>query len=69
MGWLYRQDISRKELIAERTRSWERQSGETLVTSTCLAHCFRGNPFSGVLWAVWERTSIGFLTRQKSRRS
>lgn len=56
MGWLYRQDITRKELIAERTQSWERQSGETLVTSTCLANCYRGNSFSGVLWAVWERT-------------
>ncbi len=30
---------ARKELIAERTQSWERHSGETLVTSTCLAHC------------------------------
>jgi len=29
------------------------------VTSTCLAHCYRGGAFSGVLWAVWERTFIG----------
>lgn len=55
MGWLFRQDITRKELIADITKSWERQSGETLVRTECLAHCFRGGAFSGVLWAVWER--------------
>lgn len=27
-----------------------------LIATTCLAHCYRGNPYSGVLWAVWERT-------------
>jgi len=27
-----------------------------LVKSSCLAHCFRGGHFSGVLWSVWERT-------------
>jgi hypothetical protein len=58
MGWLFRQDITRKELIAERTESWERQSGETIVQSECLAKCFRGNVFSGVLWAVWERRFV-----------
>ncbi|PHQ34957.1 hypothetical protein [Rhodopirellula bahusiensis] len=58
MGWLFREDITRKELIAERTESWERQSGETIVQSECLAHCFRGCGFSGVLWAVWERRFI-----------
>ena len=30
-----------------------------LVKTTCLAHCFRGGRFSGVLWAVWERTFSG----------
>ena len=27
-----------------------------VITSTCLAHCYRGGSFSGVLWSVWERT-------------
>ncbi|WP_164102251.1 hypothetical protein [Candidatus Laterigemmans baculatus] len=27
-----------------------------VVQTTCLAHCYRGASFSGVLWAVWERT-------------
>lgn len=26
------------------------------VDSVCLAHCYRGGSFSGVLWSVWERT-------------
>lgn len=51
-------NITRKELIADRTESWERKSGETIVQSECLAHCFRGGGFSGVLWAVWERQFI-----------
>ena len=58
MGWLFRQDITRKELIAERSESWQRQSGETIVQSECLAHCYRGGSFSGVLWAVFERRFI-----------
>ena len=56
MGWLFTCGSTRRELIADRTKSWERTSGEMLVQSTCLAHCYRGNVFSGVLWSVWERT-------------
>lgn len=56
MGWTYPFGSSRRDLIAERTRSREWQSGETTVQTTCLAKCFRGGAFSGVLWTVWERT-------------
>jgi hypothetical protein len=56
MGWLFKSGSTRRDLIEERTQSWERQSGDMLVKSTCLAHCYRGNVFSGVLWSVWERT-------------
>ena len=56
MGWTYPADVSRKELIEQRTRPWDRQLNDVLVKSNCLAHCFRGGRFSGVLWAVWERT-------------
>lgn len=57
MGWLFRSGLSRKDLIAERTESWERTTAEgVLVASSCLASCFRGGVFAGVLWAVWERT-------------
>lgn len=56
MGWYYPHGVNRKELIAQRVESWERDTGEMLVTSTCLKHCYRGGVFSGVLWSVWERT-------------
>ena len=57
MGWLFRSGSTRKGLIAERIEGWERKNPDGLVvTSTCLAHCYRGGSFSGVLWSVWERT-------------
>lgn len=57
MGWLFKPGSSRKSLLAERIEGWQHttQDGMT-VTSTCLAHCYRGGSFSGVLWTVWERT-------------
>jgi len=56
MGWLFRAGSTRKELIAERTSDWTREGAEGVtVATTCLAHCYRGNVYSGVLWAVWER--------------
>jgi len=56
MGWTYPHGVNRKQLIAQRVEGWERETGEMLVKSTCLKHCFRGGAFSGVLWSVWERT-------------
>lgn len=56
MGWTYPHNVNRKELIAQRAKGWERDTGEMLVKSTCLKHCYRGGVFSGVLWSVWERT-------------
>jgi hypothetical protein len=56
MGWLFKNGYSRRDLIEERAKSWETTSGEMLVKSACLAHCYRGGIFSGILWAVWERT-------------
>jgi len=56
MGWLFPYGATRKSLIEERSKSWSRESNGTTVETTCLAHCYRGGSFSGVLWAVWERT-------------
>lgn len=56
MGWTYPHNVNRKQLIAQRVDGWERDTGEMLVKSTCLKHCYRGGVFSGVLWSVWERT-------------
>ena len=59
MGWLFKSGISRRDLIAENTKGWERiKEDGTVIKSTCLAHCYRGGVFSGVLWSVWERTFI-----------
>ena len=56
MGWLFKSGATRRGLIEERRKSWETTSGEMLVKSVCLAHCYRGCAFSGVLWSVRERT-------------
>lgn len=55
MGWTYPYGASRQTLIQDRTKSWERELDGGTVETTCLASCFRGGRFSGVLWAVWER--------------
>lgn len=56
MGWYYRNGGGRKDLIHElaQNRELTNEQGMT-VTTTCLAHCYRGGVFSGVLWSVWER--------------
>lgn len=57
MGWLFKAGQSRQDLIAERTQGWERTNNDgTSIKLSCLAHCYRGGIFSGVLWSVWERT-------------
>lgn len=57
MGWLFRPGYSRKEMIADLVQGSERTLDDgTEMKSTCLAHCYRGGVFSGVLWTVWERT-------------
>ncbi len=59
MGWLFRSGSIRRSLIEERTEGWEKVNADGLIiTSTCLAHCYRGGTFSGVLWSVWERTFV-----------
>jgi len=59
MGWLFRYGSIRKELIDERTQAWEAAGPEGITVRTaCLAHCYRGNRFSGILWSVWERTFV-----------
>ena len=56
MGWFYPTGATRKDLIEERVRSWETEANGVTVTSTCLAHRYRGNVSSAVLCSVWERT-------------
>jgi hypothetical protein len=57
MGWLFKAGSTRREMIEENTKGWERTNEDgTTIKSACLAHCYRGGVFSGVLWSVWERT-------------
>ena len=57
MGWLFKQGFTRRAMIGDRTNSWDHVAEDgTLVRSVCLAHCYRGGVWSGVLWTVWERT-------------
>lgn len=57
MGWLFKAGSTRREMIAENTQGWERTNEDgTTIKSACIAHCYRGGVFSGVLWSVWERT-------------
>ncbi len=56
MGWLFKAGSTRRDLITDRTKDWTTGGAKGVtVTTTCLAHCYRGNVHSGVLWAVWER--------------
>ena len=59
MGWLFVAGSDRRSMIKDRTSAWERTNKDgTTIKTTCLAHCYRGNCFSGVLWSVFERTFI-----------
>lgn len=58
MGWLFPYGATRKSLVEDRTKAWERQVGEMLVRTECLKHCVRGGRFRFVLWTVWRRTFV-----------
>lgn len=59
MGWLFTLGVSHKQMVETRTKAWQRtQPDGTVVASRCIAHCYRGGAFSGVLWTVWERTWV-----------
>ena len=58
MGWLFKEGCSRKNSSQTDVRHGSDEGPDgTLVESDCLAHCYRGGVFSGILWSVWERTS------------
>ena len=60
MGWYFEGWRTRSELIEELTRNsrYRQRNGPTIL-STCLAHCYRGGVFSGILWSVREQTLQG----------
>ena len=70
MGWLFMPGCDRLSMIKDRTEGWQRTNDDgTTIKTTCLAHCFRGNCFSGVLWSVFERTFVreGAKTESEQR--
>lgn len=68
MGWYFSR-TSRKCLIAELTNDSKRDLPDgRSITRTCLAHCYRGNAYRGVLWSVWEVTEYNPLFVQQSHR-
>ena len=58
MGWLFTYGIRRADLIAERTERRERvvelPTCSYRIVSRCIAHCYRGSAWRGVLWSVRE---------------
>jgi hypothetical protein len=57
MGWLFKYGMKRAELIRERqaTHEWKGKDN-TDIKDVVLASCYRGGRFSGVFYAVHERT-------------
>lgn len=43
---------TKREMMTELLREWSSSN----VESKCLAYCWRGNAFSGVLWSAWRQT-------------
>lgn len=62
-----RLDRLEKNWLPSESKGGKRDLGDMLVKSSCLAHCFRGGRFSGVLWSVWERTFEGGKARPTER--
>lgn len=57
MGWFFEGWHTRKCLIDNLTRNRRyRRSAGSVARLTCLASCYRGGMFSGILWSVWQRT-------------
>lgn len=58
MGWLVStMGSSRKEQIEHCTKGWTHNNEDGSQSEVkCIAHCWRGGSWAGVLWAVYERT-------------
>lgn len=57
MGWSFNPSYNRKQLIEDISRDWERTDDEGKhIKAKCLAKCYRGGRFLGILWSVWENT-------------
>jgi hypothetical protein len=58
MGWYYLYDWKKRaDAVADRTKGWEKDG----ATFACVKHCYRGCPWQGVLWTVWQRKVNGVV--------
>lgn len=58
MGWSYGH-TTKKALIADITKPYRGR--------VCLAHCYRGNNFKGIVWSVWETEGLLEVNPRTSR--
>lgn len=56
MGWFSPSVSNKQALISLLTERTVQVALNVQHTRACLAHCYRGNSFSGVLWSVQELT-------------
>ena len=52
MGW-YFQNTSRKQLVEQLTTDFRGHE--------CVKSCYRGNPYSGVVWSVWQHENGKYI--------
>lgn len=71
MGWLFSTEWNRGSLIRHLTSSWSSKDREpqnsTYIIADCLKHCYRGNSYSGVLWAVWQTITVNRETEEEKK--
>lgn len=60
MGWFSPNVSNKQALISLLTERTVKAALNVQCTRTCLAHCYRGNSFAGVLWSVQETTFEAF---------
>ena len=54
MGWYYENGGCKQSVVRHLTEGCTREDEQATLTKRCLAHCYRGGRFRGVLWSVWE---------------
>lgn len=64
MGWYFDEWADRKGLIQQLTKSWSREENGKKAITICLAHTYRGFPYTGVLYSVHETRVEDLSTKE-----
>lgn len=69
MGWTYPFGMRRADLVAERVAGWSRELPDLgyRIVSKCIAHCYRGSAWKGVLWKVIEHSWVNLIDGSEAR--